>query len=83
MGAVKELIMELQEAVNPDHGEIVVYINERGWYSWAPARFWDNPNHEHYRSARREIGRSHDLYEMLAAVHAFNQMNHGATHETY
>ena len=82
MGAVKDLITELEESLNPA-GDIVIYQNARGWYGWVPAYFWDDPKHEHYRSTRQEIGRSHDLYEMLGAVHAFNQMNHGKTHESF
>lgn len=83
MGKVKEFAAELEQALNPSQGDVVVYINQRGWYGWAPAHFYDKPEHEHYRSTKREIGRSHDLYEVLGAVHAFNQMNHGATHESY
>lgn len=83
MGKVKELMTDLEEAVNPDRGEVVIYQNERGWYGWSTAHFWDSPMHGHYRSQRREIGRTTDLYEALAAIHAFNQMMHGKTHESF
>ena len=83
MGKVKDLVTELEQAINPTQQEIVIYQNERGWYGWAPAHFWDDPMHEHYRNQRKELGRTTDLYEALAAIHAFNQMTHGKTHETF
>ena len=77
MGAVKELITALEEAINPTHDMVVMYRGKLGWYSWISASFWDKHEHEHYRSQRTEIGRFEDLTEVLNACAAYNKMVHG------
>ena len=80
MGKVKDVITELEEALNPTHDQIVMFrMNGNGFLGWAPASFWDNPLHEHYKEDREEVARFDDLYEMLAAKDAFNLMMHGRT----
>lgn len=82
MGAVKQLIMEIEEELNPTHCQIVLYLDKDGWYDWSAADFWDKPEHAHYIATRKEIGRYDDLYELLAARDAFNQMMHGRKDKT-
>ena len=80
MGKVKDVITELEEVLNPTHSQIVMYrMKDNGFLGWTPASFWDDPRHEHYREYREEVARFDDLYEMLAARDAFNQMMLGRT----
>lgn len=79
MGAVKELITELEEAINPTHDLIVMYRDRHGWYGWTSASFWDKYEHEQYRSQRTELGRFEDLVEVLNTCRAYNKMMHGET----
>ena len=72
MGAVKDTVTDEQ---------VVMYVDKDGWYGWTTASFWDKPEHVQYISTRKEIERFNDLYEVLAACDAFNQMLHGQTHK--
>lgn len=82
MGKVKDMVADLEDALNPTHEQVVMYQDADGWYDWISAEFWDDPRHEHYRNTRTEIGRFDELYELLAARDAFNQMMHGQTRRT-
>jgi hypothetical protein len=82
MGAIKELVTEIEERMNPTGGQVVLYLDNHGWYGWTTAKFWDDNHHTHYQQTRQEIGRFDGLCELLAARDAFNQMMHGKTNRT-
>ena len=77
MGAIRNIVIEIEGKMNPGGGSIVLYLDKDGWYEWTSANFWDSAKHAHFRQPRQEVGRFDELIEALAARDSFNQIVHG------